>query len=101
MTDDSAPGALGYGEAIRRAHEAGGDLLITDMELALTLLDPCDLAIEESSRTRSYRKAREAYETALKFAPRLRLDPDRHRRLDELLTQVQTRLRSAASSNVT
>lgn len=77
---------------LREANEAGVNLLLTDVETALTFLDAAEVGSNPEDRSRRIRSARKAYETILRLRPRFTLDAAQTAALDKGLKVLRERL---------
>ena len=79
------------------ANTAGVELQITDLELALTMLDRADLSDDRETVRRNRRNAHAALIAVRVFLGRLEPTSEQWRRIDPLLTRLASRLDHAAS----
>ena len=79
-------------ENLRDANEAGINLLISDSQIALTLLDAAEVSSDMETRSRRIGAARKAYDTIHHLRRRLTLDEAQSNTLDEQMSTLRKRL---------
>ena len=58
-------------QIIANAQQAGGEFLITDLDVALTFLDVASVTNSQETQRRNLEHAREAYDTVIHLLPRI------------------------------
>jgi hypothetical protein len=84
--------ALHLDASIDLARESGREFLVTDIALAMTLLERAITTDDADVRRRNIGHALHAYRTVQRFQSRLHLDEAEARQIDQLLAQLRERL---------
>jgi hypothetical protein len=79
-------------ENLRDANEAGVNLLLSDSQIALTLLDAAEATSNVETRARRIGEARKAYDTIHHLRRQLTLDEAQSNTLDEQMSTLRKRL---------
>jgi hypothetical protein len=79
-------------QTLRHANTIGGEFLVTDVELALTMLDRASTAGDEAVAARNVQNAWRAYETVMELRARLKLEDPQREHLDARLAVLKQRL---------
>jgi hypothetical protein len=78
--------------AIFDSHRTGAAFLLTDLDLAMTFLDLANTSRIAGIVRRNRRNARTAYDSVLRFLPRLVLTAAERQRIEEKLSELKGRL---------
>jgi hypothetical protein len=81
-------------ERFHNANQTGVELLLVDLDLALTFLDVADTSHIEETRQRNRNNARKAYDTVLRLLETLKPDAGQRRAIDAKLVLLKTRLQA-------
>lgn len=79
-------------ETLRDSNDAGLSFLLTDVEMALTLLDLAESTADANGRSRRIREATEAHDTIVHLLPRLKPDAAQSQQLSERMSLLRKRL---------
>jgi hypothetical protein len=85
------------GESIRESTAAGFELLLSDVQLAHTMLDRAAVTQDRASCERNVQNAAHARDTIQHLMSRLNLDESRRTQLEEGIRSLETRLASLGS----
>jgi len=77
----------------KMSNEVGVKFLFTDLRTALTFADMA-LQKDAQSRERHTQEARKAYETIMRYLPRVRMNRDETKEMEEGLSRLQGKLRA-------
>jgi hypothetical protein len=79
-------------QTLRDANTIGGAFLVTDVELALTMLDRANASGDDAVAVRNIQNAWHAYETVMDLRARLKLEDAQREHLDSRLAVLKQRL---------
>ncbi len=79
-------------EILRDSNDAGLTFLLTDSEMALTLLGLAESTADANTRSRRIREARKAYDTIVHLLSRLKPDAAQSQQLSERVSLLRKRL---------
>jgi hypothetical protein len=82
------------GESIEASRAAGFEFLLTDVQLAHTMLARAAMTEDGETRERNIKNAGHACDTIRRLMGRLQLDESRQLRLDEGINSLESRLAS-------
>lgn len=68
------------------------DLILSDLDIALTFMDVADISRIEETKDRNHRNARKAYDTALKLLKSLSPDVTQQAAINAKLALLKSRL---------
>ncbi len=80
------------GRTIFDAHRMGAAFLLADLDLAMTFLDVAATSDKRKSSQRNQKNARTAYDTVLRFLPRLSLTAVETSAIHEKVSALRIRL---------
>jgi hypothetical protein len=84
-------------ENLHESNEVGIRLLLTDAEIALTLLDTAEASSDAEGRSRRIQEARKAFDSILHLLPRFTLDAAQSEELDVRMSLLRKRLVEAGA----
>jgi hypothetical protein len=77
------------------ANQTGVDLLLVDLDLALTFMDVAAASHIEETRRRNHHKARTAYDTVARLLGKLTPDAGQRQAIDARVADLKRRLQAA------
>jgi hypothetical protein len=85
----------GFPQGLRDLNQSGVEFVLVDLETALTFMDIAEVSGIDETVRRNHKNAHEAYKTALKLLPDLRLDDAQKTIVQDKLNLLQQRLKQA------